>query len=226
MSYTLSQLVQRTVTRLSMVPGVAVQVYAEDRIAEMIWHKFTTVRDMLWWDDFMEWQELTQGADGRPIENIVRQMPIAPAGDEIVINEYKDIQHAWHPNRMDPLKTLPKRTNPRGAMREGSTLYRVPDQSKVIRFLPIESGLRMMVRYRRYYDYFQPDDIVPMDDQVIILGACYDYLEDDGTNPGQTEKFRNMYNDRLGQLIRMENDEEIPITPQPYTNAGGWTTIV
>lgn len=225
MAYTLSDLVQRTVTRLSMVTGVAVQVYAEDRIAEMIQHKFETVRDMLWWDDMMEWQTLTQGADGRPTENVVRELPASPVGDEIVINQYKDIQHAWAPNRRDPLKTMPKRNNPMGAMRQGSTLYRVPDVTSVIRFLPFTPGQQMMIRYRKWYGQFEPGDVVPMDDQLLILGAAYDYLEDDGTNPGQTEKFLNFYNDRLRQLLSQENDEEIPLTPQPYMNGQGWQIV-
>lgn len=225
MAYTLSDLVQRSVTRLSMVSGVAVQVYAEDRLAEMIQHKFEVVRDMLWWDELMEWQTLTQGEDGRPTENVVRELPASPVGDEIVINEYKDIQYAWHPQRRDPLKSLPKRANPQAAMRQGTTLYRVPDSQKVIRFLPIQSGAEMMVRYKRWYGRFEPNDVVPMDDQLLILGACYDYLEDDGTNAGQTEKFRNYYNDRLSQLVSDENDEEIPLTPQPWLSSTGWQVV-
>lgn len=225
MAYTLTDLVQRAVTRLSMVSGVAVQVYAEDRLAEMIQHKFDTVRDMLWWDDLMEWQTLVQDTDGRPVENVVRELPLSPVGDEIVINQYKDIQYAWHPERRDPLKSMSKRTNPRAAMREGNTLYRVPDSAKVIRFLPIEPGLEMMVRYRKWYDRFEPQDIVPMDDQLMILGAVYDYLEDDGTNAGQTEKFRNYYNDRLAQLVSQENDEEITLTPQPWMSSSGWQVV-
>jgi hypothetical protein len=69
---TLSNLVQRCVTRLSMVNGVAVQVYAEDRLAEMIWHKFVMVRDELWWDEFMDYVTLTQDVNGRPTELVVR----------------------------------------------------------------------------------------------------------------------------------------------------------
>ena len=59
------------------------------------------------------------------------------------------------------------------------------------------------------------------------LGATYDYLEDDGTNPGQTEKFRNFYNDRLRQLLSQENDEEIPIAPQVSSVSGtnSWQVI-
>jgi len=227
MAQTLSQLVQRVVTRLSMVPGVAVQVYAEDRIAEMIWHKWIMVRSELWWDELMEWQTLTQDASGRPVENVVRELPPSPIGDEIVIHEYSDIQYAWHPARAKPLTMMPQRQNPIGAMRAGTTLYRVADKAKVIRFLPITEGLEMMVRYKVWHSYFQPDDVIPMDEQLLILGACYDYLEDDGTNPGQTEKFRNMFNDRLRQLKGDENEAEIPIAPQSFGHSGvnGWQVV-
>ena len=225
MARTLTDLVQRTVTRLSMVSGVAVQVYAEDRIAEMIQHKFETVRDMLWWDEYMEWQVLTQDANGRPTENVVRQLPLSPIGDEIVINQFQDIQYAWHPQRADPLKDMPRRSNPSAFFRQGDTLYIAPDQQKVVRFVPATPNMQMMVRYRMWYDTFQPNDLVPMDDQLLILGAAYDYLEDDGTNAGQTEKFRNYYNQRLQQLLSQENDREITITPQPYLNSNGWQTV-
>lgn len=223
---TLSDLVQRAVTRLSMVPGVAVQVYAEDRLAEMIQHKFEIVRDMLWWDDMMEWQVLVQAADGRPTENIVRIMPDVPVGDEIVINQFKDIQYAWKPGHSSPMRSMSRRANPAAYFRTGSTDYIVPDSAKVIRFVPFQPGTQMMIRYRRWYGTFQPNDVVPMDDQLLILGACYDYLEDDGTNPGQTEKFRNFYNDRLRQLLSQENDREIELTPMVSTDTNGWQVVV
>lgn len=225
MTNTLSNLVQRTVTRLSMVPGVAVQVYAEDRIAEMIQHKFEIVRDMLWWDDMMEWVEVTQDASGRPTENIVRELPDVPVGDEIVINQYKDIQHAWHPSRSSPLKSLPKRDNPRNIMVPGESVFRAPDPVSVIRFLPYSPGTRMTLRYRKWYGTFLPDQVVPMDDQLLILGAAYDYLEDDGTNSGQTEKFRNYYNDRLRQLLSQENDEEIVLSSRHHSNTRNWQML-
>lgn len=226
MAQTLSNLVQRTVTRLSMVGGVAVQVYAEDRIAEMIWHKFVMVRDELWWDDFMDYINLTQGADGRPVENVVRELPASPIGDEVVINMFTDIQYGWHPNYRDPLRYWPRRANPAGLQSLGSrTLYMLPDAAKVVRFMTPQPGLVMPLRVKRHYAYFQPNDVVPMDEQLLILGACYDYLEDDGTNAGQTEKFRNMFNDRLRQLKGNENEKEIPLHPVMAPPTSGYQVI-
>lgn len=225
MSQTLTQLVQRCVTRLSMVGGIAVQIYAEDRLAEMIWHKFIMVRDRLWWDDYMDYIQLTQGVDGLPVENIVRALPQTPIGDEVVINKFTDIQYAWHPNRRDPLKYWPRRSNPAGVMRPGTTMYTLPHEGKVIRFAQYEPGKVMTLRVKRHYEYFQPDDVVPMDEQVLMLGACWDYLEDDGTNPGQTEKFRNLFTDRLSQLESDENEKEIPLAPAAYPNSSGYQVV-
>jgi hypothetical protein len=83
----------------------------------------------------------------------------------------------------------------------------------------------MIVRYKKHYAYFNPDDIVPMDEQLLISGAVYDYLEDDGANPGQTEKFRNFFNDRLRQLKAQENDREIPLSPSASPNSSGYQTL-
>lgn len=41
---------------------------------------------------------------------------------------------------------------------------------------------------------------VPMDAQLLINGACYDYMEDDGTNPGATQKFQNAFENRYAQF--------------------------
>ena len=56
---TLSQLINRTADRLSMVAGTGVQTYAEDRIAEMIQHKFDVLFDEVFWPQFLSWAELT-----------------------------------------------------------------------------------------------------------------------------------------------------------------------
>lgn len=222
---TLSELVQAAISRLSMVPGIGVQLYSEDRIAEMIWHKFVIVRDELWWDDFMDYAVLTQDAAGRPTEPVTRTPPAIPSPSQIVINKYSDIQFAWSPSLRDPLREMPLRSNPMGMLKEGKTLWRTPDHDKVIRFAAFTPGQQMLVRYKRHYERFSASTVVPMDDQVLLLGAVYDYLEDDGTNPGQTEKFRNMFNDRLKQLRTDENDRDIQLSPAPFNSSNGWQTI-
>lgn len=223
---TLSELVQRTITRLSMVAGISVQVYAEDRIAEMIEHKFIMTRDELWWDDFMQYVSLTCGADGRPLEQVFRSNAAAiAAGGGIVINKYSDIQHVWRTDVRDPLKPWPRRANPVSIMRTGRLQHYYPDPTRVIRFGPFDAGQQVVLRSKIWYDKFQPDDTVPLDEQLLILGACWDYLEDDGTNPGQAEKFKVLFEQRLTSLKGQENDEPIMLSPTQYSGASGYQVI-
>lgn len=222
---TLSDLTQSVITRLSMIAGTGVQIYAEERIAAMIQHKFDMVRMMLWWDDMMEYVELTQDASGRPIENVVRELPVIPVGSEIVINKFKDIQYAWRVSDIKPLSDMRRRANPAQLIRPGRTMHKIADPAKVIRFVPYTVNEVVWVRYRKHYSIFLPDDDVPLDRQLMILGATYDFLEDDGTNPGATEKFRNMFNHRLGQLTTEENMGEVPLTPEPHVAGSGYQVV-
>lgn len=205
---TFEQLITRTITRLSMVPGYGVQTYAEDQIAEMIWHKFLVARDSLWWDDMMSFATLTLDADGVPTDNIVRTPPLTPVGDEIVINKYSDIQHAWYGSEPYPMKSMPRRRNP--TERLPYARLKAPHTDKVIKFYNCESGT-VTVRYRTYYEIFNAQDEVPFDEQLLILGAAWDYLEDDGSNPMQIEKFKNLYVERMELLASAENNEELSL---------------
>lgn len=206
---TFEQLITRTITRLSMVPGFGVQTYAEDQIAEMIWHKFLVARDSLWWDDLMDYAMLTLDSNGVPTDNIVRTIPTTPIGDEIIINKYSDIQHAWYGTDKLPLKAMPRRNNP-AATRLDYARLKAPHPDKVIRFYNCNGGT-VHVRYRRFFEFFNAQDEVPFDEQLLILGSAWDYLEDDGSNPMQIEKFKNLYVERMELLASAENNEPISL---------------
>lgn len=210
----LVDLIQRTITRLSMVPGTGTQIYAEDRIAEMILHKFVVLRSELFWDDLMSYVTLTCGPAGFPQEMVVRVPSDPPNPLEVVINRFSDIQHVWNDGSEQPIVQMPRRTNPQRllASTSGKPSMYAPDALHVVRFLPPADGRLMVLRVKNYYPYFNATDEVPMDDQALILGACYDYLEDDGTNPSQIEKFRALFAARVEQLKREENQGPIPIS--------------
>ena len=74
------------------------------------------------------------------------------------------------------------------------------DTAKVFRVWPRTSTGDIDVFYRTKPDTFTGDIEVDFDDQVLILGAAWDYLEDDGTNPGASEKMERMYLERSRQI--------------------------
>lgn len=211
MAQTFADLITRTITRLSMVPGYGVQTYAEDQIAEMLYHKFITARDMVWWDDMMQTLDFTVDQYGYADENIVRELPDVPVGDEVVINKYADIQYIWPTNSNTPLKARPRRANPRRRPLGTCRQLVAPNYDNVFEIVGASAGETFTIRWKTYYPFFGAADYVPFDDQALILGACWDYLEDDGSNPMQIEKFRNLYIQRMDQLVSAENDEELDI---------------
>jgi hypothetical protein len=62
------------------------------------------------------------------------------------------------------------------------------------------------VTYRTKPDDFEEDsDEIFMDTQLLLLGTCWDVLEDDGTNPGASDKFRVLFQDALSQFNRTQH---------------------
>ena len=100
---TLTELVTRTADRLSMVAGTGVQVYAEDRIAEMIQHKFDVLFDEAFWPQFLTWDILTlDGTLGIVTKDLTN-----------FIKRYEDIRVIFPQNSSTPLtKMSALTTNP------------------------------------------------------------------------------------------------------------------
>ena len=82
--------------------------------------------------------------------------------------------------------------------------------SRVFRIWPLVSNSDLVVRVRTKPDAFVGSDTIDFDEQALILGATYDYLEDDGTNSNATQKFQNLFESRVNQLV--DNLNSAPIS--------------
>jgi len=87
--------------------------------------------------------------------------------------------------------------------------------TKVFNVWPRTATGNIDVQYRTKPDTFTPTDTIDFDDQALILGSVFDYLEDDGTNPNATQKFQLLFEARVKQLI--SNDNHGPISLDPIT---------
>lgn len=205
MSATLSQLVQRCVLRLGMVTGKSVQVYAEDILAEMLQERFGQLFDAYWWEDYMS--------------TIVT--PLATLGVTATdmkgtegLDRFTDIQYVWYKEINKPLGRLSARGNIASLLKQDSAPHGMlpVNSDKVFQLLPYGvSGENVTVRFRVRPAAFGADDEIHMDELALIYGTVYDYLEDDGTNSGATEKMMNMFNSRIQQLKTMRNEQDIPL---------------
>lgn len=214
---TLTQLITRTADRLSMVSGTGVQTYAEDRIAEMIQHKFDVLFEEVFWPQFLTWATWT--LDGT--------LGIVTTDVTSLLKRYEDIRVMFPESSTTPMtKMSALTTNP--FTLSGTTPIHYESLgpsdankiSRVFQIWPKSATGDIIVQYRTKPDTFISTDEINFDDQALILGATFDYLEDDGTNPNATQKFQLLFEARVKQLKNTFNSAPIsldPVTALPQT---------
>jgi len=201
---TFATLIERTATRLSQVAGASVQLYSEDRIAEMIQHKFDVLFDEAFWGQFVTFGEsmTLDGSTGVVTIDLTDK-----------IKRFEDIRAIYPDDSNTPLSKLPESTlNPDTITGTTPAFYSNSTSAiKVFKVWPLASTGAIQVTYRTKPDAFVPSDVVNFDEQALILGAAFDYSEDDGTNPAATDKLQNMFESRVKQLRNLRNDSPIAL---------------
>ena len=214
---TLSQLIVRAADRLSMVAGTGVQTYAEDRIAEMIQHKFDVLFDEAFWPQFLSWDKLT--LDGT--------LGLVTTDLTSIIKRFEDVRVIFPENSNTPLTIISGlTTNPYELSGTTPVHYEAlgPTSTykttRVFNIWPKAATGDIILQYRTKPDTFISTDEIDFDDQALILGTVFDYLEDDGTNPNATQKFQLLFEARVKQLKNTYNSTPIsldPVTSTPNT---------
>lgn len=206
---TFAELISRTATRLSMVSGKGVQIYAEDKIAEMLQHKFDVLFDEQFWPQHKFTTQYT--LDGT--------LGVVTADLTNVLKRFVDIRFVMVGSTTTGLPILPTSINPFGL--SGTTPVYIDSNTRVDKTFnvwPKTATGTITLSGRTKPAPFVSDDTVDFDEQLLILGATYDYLEDDASNPGATQKFEAMFDSRRKQWHRMLNAQPVsldPITQSP-----------
>lgn len=212
---TLTQLITRVEERLSMAAGNAVQIYAEDRIGEMIQHKFDVLFDLRFWPQFSDW--ITVALDGT--------LGVSTTDLTSYIKRFEDIGVIYKENSDTHLNILsPLTSNPNNYSGVSSKMYGANSSAaKVFTVWPKTATGNLDIYYRNKPDPFVSTDEIDFDDQALILGAAWDYLEDDGTNPNASQKMQILFENRVKQLEG--NLDKKPIALDPYTSGQAPITI-
>ena len=213
-----SNLIERTIARLSMTPGMATQLYSEDTIAEMIQHKFDVLFDEAFWGQFCSWQTYT--LDG--------MIGVVTTDLTDILKKFSDIQVIFRGDTSVKLSEFSQQNINPNLVKGTSPKFYEPynSASKVFRVLPVTSTGSITMRLRTKPAAFTEEDEVNFDDQALILGATYDYLEDDGTNPAATDKFRAMFEARVAQLKRLHSTGAVALDPTyGYINTSMYVEI-
>ena len=170
-------LINRTIARLSMVSGTSVQTYAEDRIAEMLQHKFDVLFMEYWWPQFMVWK--TSALDGT----------LGVVTDDLTteLKDFLDLRVIYIENTNTPLTTLPSTVNPYTL--SGTTPIHFEastNVAKVFHVWPLASTGNIIYAFRS-----KPDDFVNIPGKVAEMIETHQK----GSSAGDTWEPKCPHND-------------------------------
>ena len=189
---TLQNLTQQTIRKLSLYSGVDVQIYAEDRIADMIVDAYNELIEERFWTDCMQWNEFNlSGSLGIVNENV-----------STYIKDFNDIECIFSEyNKRQQLRKAHNTTIPQTIDGTVPQLYtKSTNPNKIFAVIPYNATGKIYVRSRSKITTFYPQDIVPFDKLALIYKVCWQYTVDDGSNPAEQQKFLKLFEDRMKEL--------------------------
>lgn len=189
---TLQNLTQQTIKKLSLYSGVDVQIYAEDRIADMIIDAYNELIEERFWTDCMQWNEFNlSGSLGIVNENV-----------STYIKDFNDIECIFSEyNKRHQLRKAHNTTIPQTIDGNVPQLYtKSANPNKIFAVIPYNATGKLYVRSRNKITTFYPQDFVPFDKLALIYKVCWQYTVDDGSNPAEQQKFLKLFEDRMKEL--------------------------
>lgn len=198
---TLEKLVKRVIQRLSMYQGTSVQIYAEDRIMQMIIDNYRLVVDSFVWSGLSFWKEYTlAGSNGEVLENVKED--IKNFSDIIAIVPKDAPSYS--------LKRLQSST-PITEIEGTSPAYytnNYENPEKIFKVVPLTAIGSVIVHAKGTIStntLLTPRDIIPFDSDYLVYAVCAEYLADDGNSQTQLQKFSQLRDTRLMQLKAIDN---------------------
>lgn len=198
---TLEKLVQRIIQRLSMYQGTSVQVYAEDRIMQMVLDQYDLVMDSFAWNNLSHWKKFTlsgiKGYCGEKVSDYIVNF-----GDIIAI-KIKDADNS--------LLRLHSTTIPEEVTGDIPHYYMPANENadKIFQVVPFTAQGDIYVNIRGRLNtndtQIDPETVIPFDSSYLVYAVCVDYLADDASSNMQYEKFKNLRDERLRQLKNIDN---------------------
>ena len=205
---TFGDIVTKVLQRLALVEGLDAQIYAEPRIQLAVQHKFDMIFREYWIPEYTTYQEqhTLDGVTGQITDSL-----------ENKLNDWRDLHSVFWENSPRPLPIAPMNVRDID-IQYPSLRPNGVDKIKWFKVLPLSTTGKVYTTYRtKPVDFEKDDDIIYMDTQLLMLGSCWDVLEDDGTNPGAADKFRILFQDALSQFNRQQFN--IPLDTRQAANS-------
>lgn len=215
--------VQEIVTRLTrlsgQVPGVGIQTYGADIFVDMINVAVSTVCRKYWWPHLMDWMTVQlDGSTG------------VPTTDLTGVRDHTDIKAIYYDNYPKPLAYTTDSVNPTrysGTVPLGYEALPISHPqyaTRLIRIIPVESTGSLKLRVRLMPATLGVNDTVPMDADLIVFGVLWSYFEDEGDNPQQAGKYKNLFDSKFTELIAATATHRIPLDSDARSGGGIYIT--
>lgn len=214
MSARAQDIVSDVIVELSQVPGVATQIYSAPRILQYVQDAFLLEIEEAWWPLYMaDFTAALDGTTGRLTADLV--------GSINAITDYTDIQAVWPEGYNQRLRTMPPLHNPSvlvGAVSGGFPTYMMPDmqfEKRPVRIWPYSSSGNVLIRARQRNKIpIANADMIYLDRLLLTYDAAWMYCTDDGTVPGQVDKFSRLATKRRIQMKAALNTQPIQLDPR------------
>jgi hypothetical protein len=211
---TFGDIVTKVLQRLALVEGLDAQIYAEPRIQLAIQHKFDLIFREFWLPEYTTYQEphTLDGVNGQITGDLTGR-----------IKDWRDLHSVFHEGSHKPMPLAPMNTRERD-ITYPSIRPTVTNRAKVFKVVPVTTIGQVYVTYRTKPDNFEEDsDEIFLDTQLLLLGTCWDVLEDDGTNPGASDKFKLLFQDAFSQFNRQQFNIPLDTLSSTRSVVNRWT---
>jgi len=211
---TFGDIVTKVLQRLALVEGLDAQIYAEPRIQLAEQHKFDMIFREYWLPEYTVHQEehYLDGTTGMIVGDLTDK-----------VKDWRDIHSVYSENAHSPISLAPPR------IRDVDINYmsirpNATNPAKWFKILPVTTTGKIWITYRTKPNDFEEDsDVIYLDTQLLLLGSCWDVLEDDGTNPGASDKFKMLFQDALSQFNRQQFNIPINTVLSSRSTVNRWT---
>lgn len=211
---TFGDVVTKILQRLALVEGLDAQIYAEPRIQLAVQHKFDMIFREYWLPEYTVYQEphTLDGVTGQITEEIFGEL-----------SDWRDVHSVFWESSHKPLPIAPMNTRDMD-ISYPSVRPQGKNKHRWFRIVPVNTIGKVFVTYRvKPKDFEEDGDVIYMDTQLLILGSCWDVLEDDGTNPGAADKFRILFQDALSQFNRQQFNIPLDTVMSSRSTVNRWT---
>lgn len=199
---TITTLIERIEKRLFLLPGLDVQIHAEDQIVEMLRGKYNNLFDDYWDMNFTYPMSGTlNGTTGEITTDISSQ-----------VLRFSDIHSVYYDEDERPLP----RVTPGASFGRIRSRCVMPSgvATSVFKIAPADTTGLVHFWYRTriadsVWDDNQFDTDIPMDDEILLNGVVYEFLVNDGSNDVAMAEYKAAY---LARKKKIEQQQwQIPL---------------